>query len=161
MTAIVVLSVPSEIVSVPVLEPVVTTTVAAVVDVIACDTLVTPLTPLIENTVVPETQFVPEPLSVIVMFPAWPFGIAGGEAAIDGAEVQVIEPDCPVLVSVIVAVPEVVPVVSENVAAVLLVTVMPEMFAPDRPDNENSVLAVSCVQTVFDPVAVIVIVVFS
>ena len=43
----------------------------------------------------------------------------------------------------------------------LLVTVMPEMLAPDRPDNENSVLAVSCVQTVFDPVAVIVIVVFS
>ena len=61
----------------------------------------------------------------------------------------------------IVAVPEVVPVVSENVAAVLLVTVMPEMLAPDRPDNENSVLAVSCVQTVFDPVAVIVFVVFS
>ncbi len=58
----------SVIVSVPVVDPVVTTTVAAIALVTFWDIFVTPETPLGVKTVVP-SQFVPLPASVRVMLP--------------------------------------------------------------------------------------------
>ena len=69
---------PSEIVRVPVPLPVVTTTVADVVEVIVWLTLVTPETPESEKTVVPLDQLVPAPVSVRVMWPACPAGMPAG-----------------------------------------------------------------------------------
>jgi hypothetical protein len=73
---------PLDTVNVPVPEPVVTTTVAAVVELTDWDTTVTPVTPEIENVGepgVPLDQEVPNPVSVSVMSPAWFAGIAEGE----------------------------------------------------------------------------------
>ena len=55
-----------------------------------------------------------------------------------------------------VRVPVPMPTVKVNVAAVLLVTEIELMLAPVPPDTEKRVEAVSSVQTVFVPVAVIV-----
>lgn len=66
-TCIDVLLVPSDIVRVPVPEPVDITMVAEVVEVTCCDTRVAPETPLIENG--DPDHDVPDPVRVIVMFP--------------------------------------------------------------------------------------------
>ena len=75
-------SLPSEIVSVPVPDPVVTLIVAEVVKVTVCDAMVQPETPLIENG--EPDQLVPVRVNVIVILPPWPLGIIVGLATRDG-----------------------------------------------------------------------------
>ena len=116
----------------------------------------TPLTPLMENTVVPETQLVDVPVRVRVIFPECPDGMTEGEAATDAALVTVKLAVVPTLLSVIGIVPVDDPVVRDNVAVVSLVTDMELMDAPPYIIIENRVLAVSCVQTVPTPVRFIV-----
>jgi len=82
-TVIVAELVPSEIVQVPVDEPVVMTIVAAVVFAIDCDLNVTPA-PVAVNVVLPLTQFVPDPTSVTLMLPEWFAGTVEGLGKIGG-----------------------------------------------------------------------------
>ena len=148
---------PSETVSVPVPDPVVITSVAAVADVITCETFAAPITPETENDGVPgvpEFHDEPVPVSVRVILPPWLAGTVDGAAAIPPLTVNAAV--WVVLASVIVSVPAAVPFVSVNVADVLLVTTIEAIEEPATPATVNNVAAVSLDHSVFVPVAVTV-----